>query len=600
MRTFGATMRTWLSTLTAGSILLAWMPGGSAAAQCPTAQSCIEAHAQPGCDSEACCLAVCNLDPTCCVINWDSNCVLFANNACIGYCGAEASGNCFAAHANPACNDATCCDAVCTLDPFCCSSAWDTNCALFAGFACPGNPGTCGVTQASCFEPHTQGACNDVDCCNAVCSIDPSCCDQSWDTICVFTAEKVCVFACVPTFEKGYELEIEGCDVRLNDPCYGSESGGVPETLTPNLQKAGSLGRPPNSMNGPDVDTYTIALEDTDGDGLVRITVGFVSSPGAWMAMMPDSACAPLSSAVLQLSSALCVDTISEPTCVPPGVYRIVIAGGTFPEIGGGDIPCTFGNLYGIKVMTSTQACDPCAPTGPSCFIPHSEGGCNEPSCCSVICATDPFCCDASWDGDCVATAVATCSIDPPVNESCASAAPVGFGEYAFNPARASLDGAQPATCGATFLNDVWFVYDSDRTGLVDFSTCGTWFDTSLAIYEGACGKLSEIACNDDGTICGGAGASRVTLDVSCGTRYYIRVGSRTAVMGEGVFRIADFESAECPQCPADLDGNGTVGAPDITLLLNGWGGAGGDIDGNGTTDALDLAALLNSWGACP
>lgn len=54
--------------------------------------------------------------------------------------------------------------------------------------------------------------------------------------------------------------------------------------------------------------------------------------------------------------------------------------------------------------------------------------------------------------------------------------------------------------------------------------------------------------------------------------------------------------------CPADLDGDGSVGAPDLAALLNAWGTSGGtaDLDGDGSVGAPDLAAVLNAWGTCP
>ncbi len=53
--------------------------------------------------------------------------------------------------------------------------------------------------------------------------------------------------------------------------------------------------------------------------------------------------------------------------------------------------------------------------------------------------------------------------------------------------------------------------------------------------------------------------------------------------------------------CPADLDGDGSVGAGDLAALLASWGQGGtGDLDSSGETDAADLAALLAAWGACP
>jgi len=50
---------------------------------------------------------------------------------------------------------------------------------------------------------------------------------------------------------------------------------------------------------------------------------------------------------------------------------------------------------------------------------------------------------------------------------------------------------------------------------------------------------------------------------------------------------------------PEDLDGDGAVGASDLTILLGQWGAKGGpaDLDGNGSVGAGDLAALLAAWG---
>ncbi len=52
--------------------------------------------------------------------------------------------------------------------------------------------------------------------------------------------------------------------------------------------------------------------------------------------------------------------------------------------------------------------------------------------------------------------------------------------------------------------------------------------------------------------------------------------------------------------CPADLDGDGAVGAADLAELLAAWGQGGpADFDGSGGVDAADLAVLLAAWGAC-
>ena len=69
---------------------------------------------------------------------------------------------------------------------------------------------------------------------------------------------------------------------------------------------------------------------------------------------------------------------------------------------------------------------------------------------------------------------------------------------------------------------------------------------------------------------------------------------------GSGYAHIAVVELSPAGNpCPADLDGDGSVGSTDIAALLNGWAAAGGDVNADGTTDALDVAALLSAWGPC-
>ncbi len=59
--------------------------------------------------------------------------------------------------------------------------------------------------------------------------------------------------------------------------------------------------------------------------------------------------------------------------------------------------------------------------------------------------------------------------------------------------------------------------------------------------------------------------------------------------------------SVIAPPCPADLDGDGVVGASDVALLLGAWGMPGpGDLDGNGVVGSGDVALVLGAWGGCP
>lgn len=51
--------------------------------------------------------------------------------------------------------------------------------------------------------------------------------------------------------------------------------------------------------------------------------------------------------------------------------------------------------------------------------------------------------------------------------------------------------------------------------------------------------------------------------------------------------------------CPADLDGDGMIGAGDLAILLGAWGTTAADLTGDGNTNAADLALLLGAWGEC-
>ena len=55
-------------------------------------------------------------------------------------------------------------------------------------------------------------------------------------------------------------------------------------------------------------------------------------------------------------------------------------------------------------------------------------------------------------------------------------------------------------------------------------------------------------------------------------------------------------------ECPQDLDGNGSVGAADLAILLGSWGPCercAADFDGDGVVNAAHLAQLLGAWGMC-
>jgi hypothetical protein len=168
------------------------------------AESCCEPHFAPRCNDAECCKLVCAEDAFCCDTEWDSVCVDLASQLCGGKdgacpppCGLPEYGSCCVPHATPGCSDLECCLAVCKVDPFCCDGSWDETCAKEAGSecsVCSGGGGlACGApTAGSCFEVHTNPYCDFAACCSFVCKYVPECCSVSWDQECVGFANREC------------------------------------------------------------------------------------------------------------------------------------------------------------------------------------------------------------------------------------------------------------------------------------------------------------------------------------------------------------------------------------------------------------------------
>lgn len=61
------------------------------------------------------------------------------------------------------------------------------------------------------------------------------------------------------------------------------------------------------------------------------------------------------------------------------------------------------------------------------------------------------------------------------------------------------------------------------------------------------------------------------------------------------------YKPAQEVNCPADINGDGSVESADLGALLSAWGtaNAAANLDGSGIVDSADLAILLSAWGGC-
>lgn len=106
-------------------------------AGCPGEGSCCTANGTPGCDNDFCCSLVCTGDEFCCTTEWDASCAAQAAGLCTAcQTGCPGGGDCCANNGTPGCEDEACCELVCDIDPFCCTGIWDALCADRAADVC--------------------------------------------------------------------------------------------------------------------------------------------------------------------------------------------------------------------------------------------------------------------------------------------------------------------------------------------------------------------------------------------------------------------------------------------------------------------------------
>ena len=150
---------------------------------------------------------------------------------------------------------------------------------------------------------------------------------------------------------------------------------------------------------------------------------------------------------------------------------------------------------------------------------------------------------------------------------------------------------------------DVWFNYLACADGSLTVSTCNLIdFDSDLVVYEGDCSSLTQVACNGDTSGCDGY-SSTLTLEVSEGSNYLIRVGGwNDAAAGSGTLQI-DGPEGDCPgnTCDADINGDGNVNVSDILAVIGDWGATNSpsDVNDDGIVNVADLLIVIGAYGPC-
>ncbi|MEE2906739.1 MAG: trypsin-like serine protease [Planctomycetota bacterium] len=178
------------------------------------------------------------------------------------------------------------------------------------------------------------------------------------------------------------------------------------------------------------------------------------------------------------------------------------------------------------------------------------------------------------------------------INDECSDALELDLGLYSFDTNQATTDGEAHDECqwnGQTY-NDIWFRYQAPRAGMFTVSTCeelgGTAnYDTDIVIYEGTCGDLTLLACNDDDNEhdCGNEPDYRSTAQTMLyfGDEVMIRVGGfGVDDRGNGTLHISlappNDDCQDAYPLPLNdwlsYDNTGaTSTGPDHPVCENGW-----------------------------
>jgi len=91
-----------------------------------------------------------------------------------------------------------CISSICTADPFCCSTGWDSACTaevrtVCSSLTCTESEGTCGHPLCTA-GPVLVNLCDSTkaNCVSSICTADPYCCSTAWDSVCVGEVASIC------------------------------------------------------------------------------------------------------------------------------------------------------------------------------------------------------------------------------------------------------------------------------------------------------------------------------------------------------------------------------------------------------------------------
>ena len=499
----------------------------------------------------------------------------------------------------------------------------------------PLNYASCGTSSFPCIAAHSSGGCNNIGCCETVCSFNPGCCDTAWDASCVQLGVDQCglfIYNCppvagAPANNCATNAQIVAIPSTTNFDNSAATTDGPNDTLTyctsnsakdiwywvkapGNGQLDVSLCSSPATFDsvlniyGPyasaDVgdpqtlaDTWIGCTDDTCGLtggpstlSLVDAVVNqwYLVRVGSWYDIDPATAVGSTGTMVTGFRAVI-FDT---------GVQKYVVSNGSNVNLGlsNGSVSATQPQRWYCLPFTV-----PAAPAGNSAWkVTQFEIA----AFVSGAVTADTF----NWkvfnrnatNGQPLpADLVASGSVAPPTAYDFADDS-AGTARYPMNinPQIDMVPGNYwfvwyPSVAGdfgsggTTAINYPWFIYATNGVQLVDATgaygrRASTYPTGGFVLYRGLTGVYT----------------------VQTGDSPNALYTTILKVLGEGTGTVV-------PPCPADLNLDGVVNGADLGILLGAWGncpggvsGCTGDVNRDGVVNGADLGILLGAWGNCP
>jgi hypothetical protein len=186
----------------------------------------------------------------------------------------------------------------------------------------------------------------------------------------------------------------------------------------------------------------------------------------------------------------------------------------------------------------------------------------------------------------------------PPANDACSDASVLIDGpNQPFDSTSATGSGLALSNCGPPIVtNDIFYTYTASCTGSATLSTCGSSYDTVLAVFDQCNGV--QLACNDNDPICTGGG-STLTFSTLMGSTYIVVIaGSFRSDEGPG------FISVSCAPCLQDFNQDGFVDFFDYDAFVDCYvygicpTGMTADFNNDGFVDFFDYDDFVAAFEA--